>query len=70
MRDAMNTISNPSKTKDNAEYVVTISRPGFGRFYGGSYDTRRSFYDESKARDYYTDMLVSYPDYEVTIEKR
>lgn len=55
---------------DAVRYVVTVSRPGFGRFTGGTYDTRRSFYDESKARDYYTDMLVRYPDYEVTIEKR
>lgn len=27
------------------------------------------FRDEKKARDYYTDMLLRYPDYEVTIEK-
>jgi len=52
------------------EYIVTVSRPGFGRFTGGTYDQSTTFRDEKKARDHYTDMLLRYPDYKVTIEKR
>ena len=43
--------------------------PGYGRYTGGTYDKGAKFRDEKKARDYYTDMLLRYPDYEVTIEK-
>ena len=50
--------------------TVTITRPRFGRYTGGSYTTSQTFRDEKKARDYYTDCLVRYPDAEVTIEKR
>ena len=44
--------------------------PGYGRFSGGTYDIYRTFKDERKARDYYTDMLLRYPNYEVKFEKR
>ena len=49
---------------------VTVTRPGFGRYQGGNYTTGQAFRDEKKARDYYTDCLVRYPDAEVTIEKK
>ena len=49
-------------------YIVTVCHPGFGRFQGGTYDTRRLFRDEARARDYYTDMLLRYPNYEVKFE--
>lgn len=50
--------------------VVTVSRPGFGAYTGGTFDQVYKFRDEAKARDYYTDMLLRYPNYEVTIEKK
>lgn len=43
----------------------TITRPGYGRYSGGSYITSQTFVDEKKARDYYTDCLVRYPNYNV-----
>ena len=46
-------------------YHVTITRPG----YGGAYITSQSFVDEKKARDYYTDCLVRYPNYNVELTK-
>lgn len=49
---------------------VTIIRTGFGKYQGGAYIKSERFRDEKKARDYYTDCLVRYPDAEVTIEKR
>ena len=49
--------------------MVTVARPGFGRFTGGTYDDCVRFKDERKARDYYTDMLLRYPKYEVKFEK-
>ena len=50
-------------------YTVTITRPGYGRYSGGSYITSQTFVDEKKARDYYTDMLLKYPNYNVELLK-
>lgn len=50
-------------------YHVTITRPGYGRYSGGAYITSQSFVDEKKARDYYTDCLVRYPNYNVELTK-
>lgn len=50
-------------------YTVTVTRPGFGRYQGGLYITSETFTDERKARDYYADMLVKYPRYEVDFLK-
>ena len=52
------------------EFSVTVSLPGYGRFTGGTYDIYRTFKDERKARDYYTDMLLRYPNREVTFNKK
>ena len=43
--------------------------PGFGRFTGGVFYKGATFRDERKARDYYTDMLLRYPRFEVKLEK-
>ena len=43
--------------------------PGHGRYTGGTYDKGARFRDEKKARDYYTDMLLRYPNYEVKLNK-
>lgn len=51
------------------EYIVIVSLPGFGRFQGGTYDRVRRFRDREKARDYYTDMLLRYPNAEVKYEE-
>lgn len=50
-------------------YSVVVSRPGVGRYMGGTYDSVMRFRDERKARDYYTDMLLRYPRYDVKLEK-
>ena len=52
-------------------YKVTISRAGFGRFTGGSYDTVHSFRNREKARDFYTDYLIKYANapYTITFEE-
>ena len=50
-------------------YTVTITRPGYGRYSGGSYITSQTFINEKKARDYYTDMLLKYPKYNVELLK-
>ena len=50
-------------------YEVVVYMPGFGRFTGGTYDRCARFRDERKARDYYTDMLLMYPKYEVKLNK-
>lgn len=50
-------------------YTVTITRPGYGRYSGGAYITSRTFHDEDKARDYYTDMLLKYPNDKVEFLK-
>lgn len=50
-------------------YTVTITRPCYGRYSGGSYITSETFTDEKKARDYYTDCLVRYPNYDVQLTK-
>jgi len=50
-------------------YLVTVSRPGYGAYTVGTFDQVYRFRNEAKASDYYTDMLVKYPDYKVTIEK-
>lgn len=52
------------------EFSVTVCLPGYGRFTGGTYDFGRTFKDERKARDYYTDMLLRYPNREVKFETR
>lgn len=54
---------------DPMTYTVTITRPGYGRYFGGSYITSQTFIDEKKARDYYTDCLVRYPKYKVEFLK-
>jgi len=46
-------------------YTVIVSRPGYGRYTGGAFVSSLTFKDERKARDYYTDMLVKYPDAKV-----
>lgn len=51
------------------QFVVSISFRGRGRWQGGEYCIVESFSDEAKARDYYTDMLVKYPNVEVKFEK-
>lgn len=48
-------------------YTVTIYYPGKGRYQGGFRYFSARFKDERKARDYYTDMLVKYPDYKVEL---
>ena len=53
-----------------SNYIVTVSRPGFGAYTGSTFDQVYKFRNEAKARDYYTDMLVKYPDYKVAIEKK
>lgn len=50
-------------------FYVTITRTGYGRYSGGAYITSQSFTDEKKARDYYTDCLVRYPNYNVELTK-
>lgn len=50
-------------------WVVSVVRPGFGRYQGGSYVKSQSFKDWDKAREYYTDMIVKYPNYEVNLFK-
>ena len=51
-------------------YTVTETRPGRGRYMGGDYTiSSLSFKDEKKARDYYTDMLLKYPNYNVELLK-
>ena len=50
------------------QFLVIVSRPGIGRFTGGTYDLVAKFRNERKARDYYTDMLLKYPNYEVKFE--
>ena len=50
-------------------YTVTIYYPGRGRYEGGYRLHSRTFNDERKARDYYTDMLLRYPDYNVELTK-
>lgn len=44
---------------DKLTYLVSIR-------YGHKYHSEL-FYDEKKARDYYTDMLVRYPDADVEL---
>ena len=55
---------------DQTNYLVTVSRPGFGAYTGGTFDQVYKFRNEAKARDYYTDMLLRYPKYKVKFEKR
>ena len=57
-------------TKTATDYVVSVTTIGFGRYQGGDYGWVVHFTDEHKARDYYTDMLLRYPNYEVKFEKR
>lgn len=46
-------------------YTVTVYYPGKGRYQGGNYISSLTSRDERKARDYYTDMLLKYPNYNV-----
>ena len=55
---------------DQTNYIVAVSRPGYGAYTGGTFDQVYRFRNEAKARDHYTDMLVRYPNYKVTIEKK
>ena len=48
-------------------WTITVTRPGYGRYQGGSFVTSQTFNDWNKAKDYYTDMLVKYPDCEVNL---
>lgn len=51
-------------------YTVTVTCPGRGKYMGGAYTiSSLSFYDEKKARDHHTDMLVRYPDCNVELLK-
>lgn len=51
-------------------YTVTVTCPGRGKYMGGDYTiSSLSFKDEKKARDYYTDMLLKYPNYNVEFLK-
>lgn len=50
-------------------YTVIVSRPGYGRYTGGAYVSSLTFKDERKARDYYTDMLLKYPNAKVELIK-
>ena len=52
-----------SKTK----FVVTVSWIGTGMYQGGTFSHVTNFVDERKAHDFYTDMLVKYPDAEVKL---
>ena len=46
-------------------FTVTVYYPGKGRYQGGDKVDSVRFKDERKARDYYTDMLLRYPNYNV-----
>ena len=48
-------------------YTVTVYYPGRGRYQGGDKVSSLTFRDERKARDYYTDMLLKYPNYNVEL---
>lgn len=50
-------------------YTVTVYYPGRGRYQGGDKVSSLTFRDERKARDYYTDMLLKYPKYNVELIK-
>ena len=51
-------------------YTISITRPGYGRYSGGNYTiSSLTFKDKKKARDYYTDMLLKYPKYNVELLK-
>jgi hypothetical protein len=51
-------------------WTVLVTKPGYGRFSGGDYTVSSlTFKDERKARDYYTDMLLQYPEYNVELIK-
>lgn len=51
-------------------YTVTVTRPGRGKYMVGDYTiSSLSFKDEKKARDYYTDMLLKYPNYNIELLK-
>ena len=50
-------------------YTVTVYYPGKGRYSGGDKVSSLTFKDEKKARDYYTDMLLRYPNYNVEFLK-
>lgn len=50
-------------------YTVTIYLLGKGKYQGGDYLRSLTFKDEKKARDYYTDMLLKYPNCKVEFNK-
>lgn len=58
-------VVDPGRSMTTIKYEVSVYLPGFGRYQGGSYIISRSFRDRAKARDFYTDCLVRYPDNEV-----
>ena len=59
------TNATPGKT-----FTVCVTRPSRGKLSGGGYTiSSLSFNDEKKARDYYTDMLLRYPNFNVEFLK-
>ena len=48
-------------------YTVAVYYPGRGRYQGGDKVSSLTFKDERKARDYYTDTLLRYPNYNVEL---
>ena len=48
-------------------FTGAVYHPGRGRYQGGDYVSSLTFRDERKARDYYTDMLLKYPNYNVEL---
>jgi len=65
----MKTTATTATTCSTATFRVVVEMPGFGRFTGGTFCKGATFRDERKARDYYTDMLLRYPRFEVKLEK-
>ena len=50
-------------------FTVTINFPGHGRYRGGCYYKCERFRDETKAHNFYAEMLVKNPNNEVKLEK-
>ena len=50
-------------------YTVAVYYPGRGRYQGGDKVSSLTFKDEGRARDYYTDMLLKYPNAKVELIK-
>lgn len=64
-------VKSVSTERKNREmtYTVTVYYPGRGRYQGGDRLSSLTFRDERKARDYYTDMLLKYPNAKVELIK-